>query len=33
MLLISVKAENQYLQNHKDANGGIILMALTPFIG
>ena len=32
-LLNSVKAENPFLQNHEDANGSIILMALTPFIG
>ena len=33
MFIISVEAENLYLQNHEDANGNIILMALTPITG
>jgi len=31
-LLISVRAENPYSQSHEDANGKIILMALTLII-
>jgi len=32
LLLISVRAENPYSQSHEDANGKIILMALTLII-
>jgi len=32
LLLISVRAENPYIQSHEDANGKIVLMAFSPII-